>query len=262
MSCLYEIWKIIAMFMKPIIGSCAEPVESSTFIHIFLVLVPLVLAHRASTYETTGVTLPTWYLGGSFACPVTCCSGLPQTRSSRLPTTLLTLWSGCMTYITVPVDTWRWPVTKWRPAMTAWPTQQGFRKVMEPGCTTRCGPEESHRSYSLYCSSYFFPLFCTSLLILSHPGDLSGLVLFSCGHPAGGQWGSCACCVWCSTPVAGTSVMHMQGRSLLRFVLGRGRQVHRHTFICIWHQEIKSILIMYQCCWFYVSTFVLCSLDF
>jgi transposase InsO family protein len=45
------------------------------------------LAYRASTHETTGMTPSNIFSGENFAYPVTCCSELPQTRNSQQRTT-------------------------------------------------------------------------------------------------------------------------------------------------------------------------------
>jgi hypothetical protein len=49
----------------------------------------------------------------------TCFSRLPTKRSSLWMTKLQTSWTGCMISIIKHVnDIWRWPVIRWRPAMT------------------------------------------------------------------------------------------------------------------------------------------------
>jgi hypothetical protein len=48
------------------------------------------LAYWASSHETTAMTPANMVFGRNFPCPVTCCSGLPLTKSSRRQTMLLT----------------------------------------------------------------------------------------------------------------------------------------------------------------------------
>jgi hypothetical protein len=60
-----------------------------------------------------------------------------------------TLLSGCTTYTTSPLNTWRWPVTGWSHVMTGWPTQRDTEKATEFGSTARPGREGSHLSRNL-----------------------------------------------------------------------------------------------------------------
>lgn len=97
------------------------------------------LAFRASTYGTTGM-MPASMVFGSYACPATCCSGLPPTRSSQRPTTWQDSWVGCMTSTIMPVNIWKWLVTRWRPASTTWPIWRDFKKEIKSDPTAQLKP--------------------------------------------------------------------------------------------------------------------------
>jgi hypothetical protein len=91
---------------------------------------------------------PVWCSGDSYVCPATCCLGLRPRRSSLLPTKWTTSWARCMISVTTYVNIWRWRVTKWRTATTAWVIPRDSGKGTKSGCITRPGQEERHLSFS------------------------------------------------------------------------------------------------------------------
>jgi hypothetical protein len=87
---------------------------------------------------------PAWCAGGMYSLWHGV-RGSP-TKRNPWPTIWGISWNTFIMSIIMPLYVWKWPVTEWRPATTAYSTLLDRGRRLNSGCTIQPGSQESHLS--------------------------------------------------------------------------------------------------------------------